>query len=917
MTIIEAAPQNLDNQIPEAFAKFDSQVYVVAISNNGRRMAIGLKNGMIEIWDLLIRDRWVSCKGHTGFITSVAFSPDGQTLVSGSEDKTVRLWNVQSGEMIGYPLIKHTGFVSSVAFSPDGQTIVSGSQDKTIQFWNIQAKPIGECLTGHMSAVRSVAFSPDGKSLVSGSFDHTIQLWDIQSQQPIGQPLIGHTDIVISVVFSPDGQSFISGSFDKALRLWDIQGQSLGEPFTGHTDFISSVAFSHDGKTIVSGSFDKTVRLWDMQGESIGQPFIGHTDVVSSVALSQDGKTLVSGSFDQTVRLWNLQGQSKSLPFTGHTDSVRSIALSPDGQTLVSGSDDKTLRLWNLQGEPLGQPLIGHTGSIFSVALSHDGQTIVSGSQDETLRLWNIQGKSLGQPLIGHTDSVKSVVFSADDEIIASGSSDYTVRLWNIDGEPLGQSLIGHTGFVFSVALSDDGQTLVSSSDDHTIRLWDIPSGKIKGKPLIEHQGSVTSVVLSDDGRTLVSGSYDDTVRLWDIQGKPLGQPFAGHTSSVISVALSQDGKTLVSGSDDSTVRLWDLSDPQHRRHIIIGKHDGIVYSVAFHPHGDYIFSSGEDGIKVWRWQKFNVLSIPQAFCNDQPIGEDYLDIAKEIQSLADILILRNFEPPLVVGILGNWGSGKSFAMHLIQQHITKNRCQKLTEYQTWGDEKNPHLSPYVGHIYQINFDAWSYAKSDIWSSLVYTIFSELNRQLILEKQLQSVGISSLDGGDIWCVLNEINHGDIKNILQSILSPDVFDKWQKNNSDIDYLWEILSELRKYEKEKLAATQNKIKELRNQKYRLEENWQERKIEIKKEINTDIENRTTLILILKMLVNQKHNFWIKDILTNLEIKIPDLTFLKDLTDEQLIEIVESKDDRINFLIKNLEKLKVYPKSTQINY
>ncbi|WP_242482094.1 caspase family protein [Trichormus variabilis] len=247
-------------------------------------------------------------QGHESGVNSVAFSPDGQRIVSGSGDKTLRLWDV-NGQPIGQPLIGHEGAVKSVAFSPDGQRIVSGSGDKTLRLWNVNGQPIGQPLIGHEGEVKSVAFSPDGQRIVSGSGDNTLRLWDVNGQS-IGQPLIGHESGVYSVAFSPDGQRIVSGSWDNTLRLWDVNGQSIGQPLIGHESGVYSVAFSPDGQRIVSGSWDNTLRLWDVNGQPIGQPLMGHKAAVISVAFSPDGQRIVSGSADNKLKLWRGSWQS-------------------------------------------------------------------------------------------------------------------------------------------------------------------------------------------------------------------------------------------------------------------------------------------------------------------------------------------------------------------------------------------------------------------------------------------------------------------------------------------------------------------------------------------------------------------------------------------------------------------------------
>ncbi|MBM0744079.1 caspase family protein [Phormidium sp. CLA17] len=207
----------------------------------------------------------------------------------------------------------HGSSVRSVAFSSDGKTLVSGSDDDTIRLWSLDGTPLGQPFQGHQDHVRSVAFSPDGQMIVSGSSDKTIRLWSLDGT-PLGQPFQGHQNWVNSVAFSPDGQAIVSGSDDNTIRLWSLNGAPIGQPFQGHQGSVNSVAFSPDGKTVVSGSNDNTIRLWSLNGAPIGQPFQGHQGSVNSVAFSPDGKTVVSGSNDNTIRLWSLDGTPMGQP---------------------------------------------------------------------------------------------------------------------------------------------------------------------------------------------------------------------------------------------------------------------------------------------------------------------------------------------------------------------------------------------------------------------------------------------------------------------------------------------------------------------------------------------------------------------------------------------------------------------------
>ncbi|EIN07512.1 WD40 repeat-like protein [Punctularia strigosozonata HHB-11173 SS5] len=287
------------------------------------------------------------------FVLSVAFSPDGTRIASGSWDWTIRIWAADTGKEILEPIWWHAAPVTSVAFSPNGGCLASGSYDCTVRLWNVETgQQIGEPLRGHTDAVLSVAFSPDGNRIVSGSDDRTLRLWDAQTRQPIGKRLRGHSDWVHSVVFSPDGKHIASASDEGTIRLWDAgTGKPVGDPLQGHDDWVQSVAYSPDGTRLVSASSDKTLRIWDTRtGKTVLGPLRGHTNYVISVAFSPDGKYVVSGSRDCTIRIWDAQtGQTVVGPLKAHTDWVNAVAFSPDGKRVVSGSYDDRVKIWDAE----------------------------------------------------------------------------------------------------------------------------------------------------------------------------------------------------------------------------------------------------------------------------------------------------------------------------------------------------------------------------------------------------------------------------------------------------------------------------------------------------------------------------------------------------------------------------------------
>ncbi|HEY0754917.1 MAG TPA: TIR domain-containing protein [Ktedonobacteraceae bacterium] len=286
-------------------------------------------------------------KEHSDKVTSIALSSDGKTLVSGSYDKTIRVWNVQTGQTL-YKLEGHSNGVRSVAISSDGQMLASGSYDQTIRIWNARTGQFLRTLKGHNDVIANITLSPDGQTLVSSSMDKTIKVWNLQTGQHL-RTLEGHNDVIANITLSPDGQMLVGVSIDKTIKMWNLQtGQHL-RTLEGHLGPIAGIALSPDGQTLVSGSADKTIKIWNMYTGQLLRTLKAHDASVMSLAISRDGQMLVSGSWDQTVKLWNLQTGQLLRTLEGHSGVVRSVALSTAGQILASGSEDKTIRIWKTQ----------------------------------------------------------------------------------------------------------------------------------------------------------------------------------------------------------------------------------------------------------------------------------------------------------------------------------------------------------------------------------------------------------------------------------------------------------------------------------------------------------------------------------------------------------------------------------------
>ena len=284
--------------------------------------------------------------GHKGAVTAVAYSPDGKSVLSGSEDQTLKLWEVASGKEVR-TFTGHRGVVTSVAFSPDGNLALSGSEDSTLRLWDVASGRELHTTESLGWKVTSVAFSPDGKFAMSGADDNQMKLWALPKVQRV-RAFTGHGWRVTSVAFSPDGNLSLSGSEDDSLKLWDVaKGQEIRSFRNGLAD-VTCVAFSPDGRFGLSGSRDKAVKLWNLAKGREVQQFNGHSQPVRSVAFTHDGSFVVSASEDGTIKVWDVSMGKEFRTFRGHTAAVTGVAVSPDGHYLASSGVDGSVRIWQL-----------------------------------------------------------------------------------------------------------------------------------------------------------------------------------------------------------------------------------------------------------------------------------------------------------------------------------------------------------------------------------------------------------------------------------------------------------------------------------------------------------------------------------------------------------------------------------------
>ncbi|MBW4657096.1 MAG: caspase family protein [Drouetiella hepatica Uher 2000/2452] len=459
------------------------QVNAIAFSPDSRTLASAGEDNAVKLWDIVKSQMIRSLASRPAAIYGIAFSPDGKSLAAAGDpalpdgNAALMLWDLTKGNLAqgasasgtAQILEGHRTPVSSIAFSPDGKSLLSASGDATLRLWRVRDGAFIQALKGHSSAVLTARFSSDGNTVFSGGADKTVRSWDIRSLQP-------PTDSAYALSLS--ARTFALAGWDGTIRVWDQDKLQLIKSWEGHKTSISALVYSPDGSLLASGGDDPTIKLWDAKTGELVRSLIGHKARINSLGFSPIDNLVISGSDDQTLKLWNLTDGRMISSFSTAPDSASSVAFSPDGRILAIGGYSNTVKLWRIDGTLL-QTLTGHSLAVTAIAFSPDGNTLASASWDNTIKLWRVQDGTLLQTLTGHQNGVTSLAYSPDSATLASGGADHALKLWNAETGALIKTLIGQSDPVLSLSFSADGKTIFSASEATGFRYWDLNEDKL------------------------------------------------------------------------------------------------------------------------------------------------------------------------------------------------------------------------------------------------------------------------------------------------------------------------------------------------------------------------------------------------------------------------------------------------------
>jgi len=561
-------------------------------------------------------------RGHRAAVRTVAYSPDGNFIVTGSRDNSIKLWQVATGREIR-TFLGHLNPVNIVTFDPSGQWLASGSSDNSIIIWEVATGKIKRKIEGHQKRVSSLNFNSNGTQLASGGWDRLAYVWDINTGEKLREykanPATG-IGVGVQVLFSNDDEKLITGNDDGKIIIYNLDSDVPQDTLRNISPSScggcpSFIQLDQKGTKLLSASRSGPVTLWDWKSGKIIKEFNGEAKDYNAAGLK--GNTVFVSDQD-TVKLWNTSGKLLHKILISETE-INSAALSPDGKFVATATNDRITRIWNAQNGKLEKELKGFLNDALDNGLGLDPESYwqynisryvafkegIKVSPDEnyvvkavgtSAQLWDLSKGRVIRSFEGHENGVICFEFSNDGKYLFTGSGDKTIKMWEVSTGKEVKTFKGHRELIFELAVSQNGKHLVSGSWDATARIWDIESGEEINTYRMD-QNSPYALAFALNYLYLAVGSLGKELKLIEIDSGLPARNFIGHTEIISDIQI-KNGQ-LLTASWDGRAKLWDVASGLSTQKFV--GHDGQIFATAFHDNGKQIATVGSDRIaRLW-----------------------------------------------------------------------------------------------------------------------------------------------------------------------------------------------------------------------------------------------------------------------------------------------------------------------------
>ncbi|MEQ8675292.1 MAG: BTAD domain-containing putative transcriptional regulator [Aggregatilineales bacterium] len=616
--------------LKQRFSGHDFRTVTIITSTDGHYLLSAGADKTLRLWDLNTGKTLRVISDFDVPIRSATFSPDSKYYAVGCSGNTLRIWGVDHSEPVRI-LRSHTGCVQCVAWSQDGQLLASGDTEGVVYIWQAQTGDVIQAFKLEVP-IEQVYFAEDRPAIFVVTAD-TVTVWNVEVRNRF-QIIETGSHRITAFLSVPDSNHVLIGTHNGNIQLWDCSNERMIKMLKAETTAV--IALWIEDQQIIALHKNGQMWAWQLE-EELPLWTKTYPEEIQTVARSANNQSLFIGgspNADFSSFVWRKPKEGEPRVLAGHRGWVTAAVFSPDNVLIASSSWDSTVRLWEVASGRVVRVLKHPEGhALKAVTFAPDGRSVVSSCDDGIARCWDVETGELLQMYEGHSSAVTGVAFSSDHNFVLTGSHDQTLRLWDAYSGTQIQCFTGHKGAVFRVKFSPDNRLVLSPSADQTVRLWDLRTHEVV-RTFSGHTGWVTGTAFSPEGRYLVTTSFDQTARLWHVETGECVRVFSGHTAPVRHTAFSSDGRLIATGSEDRSMRLWDVATGKQVR-VFTGHEDGL-WQMDFSPDGRTIVSASADRtIRIWRVRLSDVIDLAREILPGQLSSSELSEYGSPTRQIA------------------------------------------------------------------------------------------------------------------------------------------------------------------------------------------------------------------------------------------------------------------------------------------